>query len=65
MSQNNMLLGQQVFEGFFSEGKKSEDFLLIMYKFPQFFTVFDLSEVKQERILPNRIGDLWRHFLRI
>ena len=46
MSQNNMLLGQQVFGGFFSEGKKSEDFLLIMYKFPQFFTVFDLSEVK-------------------
>ena len=31
---------------FFPECKKIEDFLLIMYKFSQLFTVFDLSEVK-------------------
>ena len=46
MSQNKYVVGQQVFEGSFIEGKKSEYFLLIMYKLPKFFTVFDLSEVK-------------------
>ena len=36
----------EILKNLFPECKTIEDFLLIMYKFSQLFTVFDLSEVK-------------------
>ena len=48
MSQKTCVCPNKFLKDFFPECKKIEDFLLIMYKFSQLFTVF---------------GDKWRHFL--
>ena len=54
---------KKILKNLFPECKKIENLLLIMYKFSQLFTVFDLSEIKEERILQNSVGNIWKHFL--